>query len=222
MARHSAVQKKFLVEATSRYHRSLPGSPGEEHLANRGLLAPSVATKVNAYRLGYVADPMPGHEQYRGMLAIPYLRLSPGREWTVVALRFRCLAAECQHEYHGKYNTTAGDRPRLYNTVEIVRNDDIIAVTEGELDAITATVCGIPAVSVPGAESWRAVFAEPFRGYELVYVLADGDQAGSRFANTIASDLPNARIIRMPEGEDVNSTVATGGRRALLERINRE
>ncbi|MBM7771943.1 hypothetical protein JOD54_002147 [Actinokineospora baliensis] len=221
MARQSAVRRRFLAEATGRYHASLPGSPGEEHLATRGLLAPSIADKTATYRLGYVSDPLPGHEPYRGMLAIPYLRVSPGREWSVVSIRFRCLDDACSHEYHGKYNTVAGDRPRIYNTLEIIRNDEQIAVTEGEIDAITATISGVPAIGIPGAGSWKSVFREPLLGYELVLILADGDQAGIKFANTVAADLPNGVIIRMADGEDVNSTVVKNGAGELRRRVHR-
>ncbi|WP_018687027.1 toprim domain-containing protein [Actinokineospora enzanensis] len=219
MARLSAVQRKYLVDATRRYHASLPGSAAEEHLATRGLTAPSVVEKVDRFRLGYVDDPLPGHEQYRGMLAIPYLRLSPGREWSVVSLRFRCIDPDCGHEYHGKYNTIAGDRPRLYNTIEIIRNDDVIAVVEGEIDAVTSSICGVPAIGVPGADAWRPVFREALLGFETVYIIAEGDEAGLRFANTVAADLPNGRIVRLDDGHDVNSTVVDQGANAYKRRI---
>src|SRR5690606_22396316 len=75
MPKLSDVQKKFLETATSQYRESLPGSPAEEYLASRGFQPGNTA--VGKFRLGYVADPLPGHEMYRGMLAIPYLRRSP-------------------------------------------------------------------------------------------------------------------------------------------------
>lgn len=118
-----------------------------------------------------------------------------------------------------KYMTLAGDRPRLYNTMALLKDTANIAITEGELDAITATVCGLHAVGVPGAQAWQPHFREPFLGYRNVYVLADGDVAGLSFATQVATSLPNGKIIPMPTGYDVNSLVNEKGKDALLERI---
>lgn len=215
MQRLSESQRRFLREATQRYKNSLPGSPGEEYLTTRGLTNPRIKQEVDRFLLGYVAEPLPGHEMYRGMLAIPYLRWSRDQGWSVVSIRFRRLAGDNGN----KYQTVAGDRPRLYNTLALLRPSPVVAVTEGELDAITAQVCGVHAVGVPGAQAWKPYFREPFLGYKEVYVLADGDEPGMQFANAVAKTLPNARVIPMPPGEDVNSLVISQGKSALLERI---
>lgn len=221
MARQSDARKTFLAEATTRYRESLPGSAAEEFLATRGLMAPSITAEVVRFRLGYVADPVVGHESYRGMLAIPYLRWAPGGKWSVVSLRFRCITPDCKHEYHGKYNTLPGDRPRMYNTIALAQNDDTIGICEGEIDAITATACGIPSAGIPGVEAWAKHFREPFLGYEKVFIFADNDDngQGKSFAKKLASDLPNALIVPAMEGEDVNSMVVKHGKSALTERV---
>lgn len=169
---------------------------------------------MNRFRLGYVGDPLPGHEMYQGMLSIPYLRWSADKEWAVVSIRFRRL-----DENKPKYLTLAGDRPRLFNTMALLKDTPNVAITEGELDAITATICGIPSVGVPGAQNWQPHFREPFLGYRNVYILADGDDAGMQFATQVSATLPNSKIIPMPSGEDVNSVVTTKGKDALMERI---
>lgn len=155
---------------------------------------------------------------YRGMMAVPYLRPSWDGELFVASIRFRCLE-DHEHQGHGKYNTEAGDRPRMYNTQALLESNDIIAICEGEIDAITAELCGIPAVGVPGAQLWKNHFRDPFLGYETVYILADGDDAGRAFASTVKKDLPNAKHIPMPPGMDVNSVVVQQGAKALTERI---
>jgi hypothetical protein len=206
-------------------------------LASRGLTDEEPV--VARFRLGVVDDPLPGHEMYRGMLAIPYMRRAADGSWTVVSMRFRCIEPDCEHRGHGKYNTVPGDRPRLYNTVALVEQDDEIAITEGELDAVTATACGVPAVAVPGVEAWRDYFRPAFEGYETVYVLADNDipkvydgcprckgecrghNPGMEFARRMAKELPNAKVIPMPSGEDVNSTVLLHGKTAFLERLGK-
>lgn len=214
MKRLSAQQQSLVTAAVS-YAKSLPGSPAEQFLETRGL-PPARVVKV---RFGYVDQPEPGHEQYRGMLAIPYLRRSQKDDWTVAAIRFRCIAPGCEHSDHGKYNTVAGDKPRLYNTVVISESQDRIAITEGEIDAITATLAGVPAVGVPGANLWKPHYKHAFEGFEKVFVLADGDPAGLELMKKIAGVLPNAVPSALPPGEDVNSFVRANGPQALLERI---
>lgn len=210
----SSTQKQFLLDAAISYKDSLPGSPAEEYLENRGLITPGAAQ----FRLGYVADPLPGHEYYRGMLAIPYLRRSTDKGWSVVSIRFRCIE-DHEHSGHGKYMGMPGDKPRLFNTIALTRENDEIAITEGELDAVAAVTAGIPAVGLPGATTWQDYFREPFLGYQRVFVLADGDDPGMRFAHSVGSHLPNAVTIPMPKGEDVNSFVLKEGKQALVERI---
>ncbi|AGK87531.1 DNA primase [Mycobacterium phage HINdeR] len=214
MQRLSESQKDFLREATSRYHASLPGSPAEEYLGTRGLTSEAARPKVDRFRLGYVADPLPGHEMFRGMLAIPYLRWSQEHGWCVVSIRYRRLDNE-----KPKYMTAPGDQTWLYNTIALIKEAPEVAITEGEIDAITSQVCGIPSVGVPGANNWKPYMRELFLGYQTVYILADGDDAGALFANTVAKSLPNSRVIPMPPGEDVNSLVIGRGKQALLERM---
>lgn len=208
-------------EATEKYHRQFKGSKGEEYLASRGLTSPTIVSEPDDkvfFRIGYVDDPEVGHEMYRGMLAIPYLRKSYEFGWGVASIRFRCIE-EHQHLGHGKYMTTPGDRPRMYNTLSLWKPSPDIAITEGELDALAAESCGIRAIGIPGATSWQRYFREPLLGYRQVFILADGDEPGMGFANTVAADLPNAKIVPMPKGLDVNSFVLQEGKEALKERL---
>jgi DNA primase len=152
---------------------------------------------------------------YRGCLAIPYLRWWPWADrWTAATIRFRRL-----DDGKPKYMTLPGDKPRLYNTGTLAKYSRDMAITEGEIDAVTAELVGVPTVGVPGAQMWKPHFRELFLGYRNVNILADGDEPGMEFAHQVAKTLPNARIIPMPPGEDVNSLVMTQGKHALLERI---
>ncbi|ASR77161.1 DNA primase [Mycobacterium phage MyraDee] len=218
MQRLSESQRSFLRAATERYRRSMEGSPADEYLATRGLAFPSIKPEMDKFLLGYVDDPLPGHEMFRGNLAIPYLRWSQELGWAVVSIRFRCIENH-DHTGHGKYMTLAGDKPRLYNTLALLKQSPVIAITEGEIDAMTAQVCGIPTVGVPGATSWKPHFREPFLGYREVFILADGDEPGMTFANTVAKTMPNAKVIPCPPGEDVNSLVIGSGPQALMSRL---
>jgi DNA primase len=225
LSKLSAKQKELLLEATRAYHESLPGSPAEEYLETRGLLAPSVRDEVETFGLGFVKEPLPGHEPYRGMLAIPYYRRSAMTRESVVTIRYRCLNDDCNHGRHPgqKYASMPGHPPRLYNT-EVLTDDtlDAVAICEGEIDAITATICGIPAVGIAGVETWKPHFRDSFLGYAEVYILADGDDPGMRFATSVAEKLPNAIIHPCRDGEDVNSTVVKYGKKALLEKVRKK
>ncbi|WP_234791577.1 toprim domain-containing protein [Mycolicibacterium mucogenicum] len=134
-----------------------------------------------------------------------------------MSVRFRRLG-----DGEPKYQTAPGDRPRLFNTPDLLQRSADIVITEGEIDCITAHLCGLKAVGVPGAQSWLPHFREPFLGYRTAFILADGDEAGTKFAETVAKTLPNAKVIPMPDGQDVNSFVVDKGPKALLERIKRK
>lgn len=218
----SRTQRESLAEATRRYSASLPGSPAAGYLAGRGLMSPHVSDIVAGFQLGYVEDPLPEHQAYRGFLAIPYLRKSPTGGWFTVTMRFRCIREGCEHRTHGgKYLSQPGGGVWLYNTVAVQDNHDEIAICEGEIDAITATLAGIPAVGVPGTQAWKPHFRRAFVGYEKVFVLADGDDPGMEFAAKVADQLPNVKVVPMPKGEDVNSYVLQHGKRGLMERVGK-
>lgn len=215
----SNARQKSLFKAAGRYAESLPGSPAERYLADRGIANYQLA-KVS---FGYVEDPEPEHSGYRGMLAIPYLRRSQKGVWSVASIRFRCLKENCDHYSHpgGKYATVAGDKPLMYNTPAMVDHHDRIAITEGELDAVSATLAGVPAVGIAGAQVWKSKehYSRAFAGYEKVYVLADGDDAGKDLMTAICESLSNAVPCQMPPGKDVNSFILGNGPEALKERI---
>lgn len=199
------------MEATQVYRRDMADSPAAAYLASRGLEGPV----IDRFKLGYVDEPLPGHEMFRGCMAIPYLRWSQWRGWSVASIRFRNISGQ-----GAKYLTVAGDSPRLFNTVALIRHTPKIAITEGELDAMTSQMVGLPAVGLPGASTWKPFMREMFLGYREVFVLADGDEPGMKFANKVGADLPNAKIIPMPDGEDVNSLVQLQGADALLQRVS--
>lgn len=214
MAKLSASRRIFLQRAASSYHESIKDSPAAELLADRGLYVP----ETKSFGLGYVADPLSGHEPYRGRLAIPYYRDGPNGPF-VVSMRFRCSVKGCRCPDHPKYLSTPGDDVWLFNTPVLLEDTASVAICEGELDAISASVCGVPAVGLPGAESWQPYFASLFAGYESVFILADGDAAGKKFANTVAKTLTNSKIIPCGDGDDVNSEMIKFGREHIAKKV---
>lgn len=163
------------------------------------------------FQLGYVDTPAPGHSAYQGKLAIPYIRYHPRTGPTCVSIRFRTLEPDGQP----KYMSQPGDPPRLYNTRALHCGAIDVGIAEGELDAITATICGMPTVGVPGALMWQKHWGCLFAGFRHVYVFTDGDKPGRALGRTIAEQVSNAQIITLPDGEDLNSLYAEGGKEAV-------
>lgn len=216
--KQSATLKTMYQQAVTKYHAALPGSEAGQFLEDRGL----PLDKIENFRLGFVSEPEVGHEVYRNRIAIPYMRRSVAGIWSVVDIKFRVVPGLRCAVDHKKYLAMPGSRPRLFNTLDAIKNDDEIAISEGELDAIAASVNGIPCVGAPGATTWQDKFTEIFLGYETVFLLCDGDDAGMKFGETVAKKLPNAKIIPMDPGEDVNSMIHLYGVDKILERMGKK
>ncbi len=189
-------QRELLEKAVTHYQGSI--HLAEEYLKGRGLSLNDAAT----VRLGLVEEPLTGHEQFRGRLAIPYI--TPAG---VVDIRFRTIGPQ-----EPKYMGMPGVQTRLYNVNALLTAEEYIAVTEGEIDAITLNYkCGIPAIGVPGANSWKRHYSRLLQDFETVFIFADGDQPGSDFAKKIAQEVQGVTIVNMPEGHDVNSMYLQAG-----------
>jgi DNA primase len=113
-----------------------------------------------------------------------------------------------------------GVQTRLYNVNALLTAENYIAVTEGEIDAITLNYkCGIPAIGVPGANSWKRHYSRLLQDFETVFIFADGDQPGSDFAKKIAQEVQGVTIVHMPEGHDVNSMYLQAGPQWFADKI---
>ena len=162
----------------------------EDYLASRGI----TREVARLARFGVVGEPEVGHEQFQGRLSIPYITKTG-----VVDLRFA--------------------ETKMYNVLDIDRAGDWIGVCEGELDAITLSVCvGVPCIGVPGANSWKKHYTRLLADFERVFVFADGDQPGKEFANSLSRELP-VTIVQMPDNEDVNSCYVKYGSQYIRERM---
>lgn len=204
--------RKLLERATKEYEDSLDGSDGSLYLKNR-----SLTSEVQVrFRLGYVENPLPGHEKYRGRIAIPYITSSG-----VVDIRFRAVppGGDPMGKVLGaKILSMPGSPSRPYNTLALGRQEQFVVICEGEFDTITADMAGIPAVGFPGAKSWERLYWRMFR-YRRVAILADPDDAGEKFAEKVSTSIPGSVIIPMPDGHDVNSYVMEHGVEALRKKV---
>jgi DNA primase len=203
--KHGHLQKELLGKANKKYAESI--HLASDYLASRGI-SQEVARLAS---LGVVSEPEVGHEQYAGRLSIPYITKTG-----VVDLRFRSLNPAVEPKYMGM----TGAETRMYNVLDIEQAGDFIGVCEGELDTITLSHCvGIPCIGVPGANSWKKHYTRLLADFQRVFIFADGDQAGSEFAKSLARELP-VTIVQLPEGEDVNSMYVQSGAGYFHEKLD--
>lgn len=189
-------ERDLLERATARYQQQVRRAG--EYLSSHGI----TEGVAHTLRLGVVAEPLSGHEDYQDMLAIPYI--TPNG---VVDMRFRRL----DQGDGPKYLSLPGHSPRLYNTSALLRAGESVSITEGEMDAaVLDYLVGLPAVGVPGASMWKSHYPRVFADFRTVYVWGDGDSAGAEFAKKVVREI-GAIMVRVPEGHDVSSLYMAEG-----------
>ena len=203
-----------LEEATARYEA--------ERWAIADVLAKRQISEgvASTFRLGFVAEPAPGHERYQGRLAIPYLGIDKDGVERVRSMRFRCLKDHgCNASGCAKYLGEAGERIQMFNVRAIKKAGDSIHVAEGELDAVVLAQCGLSAVGMPGASSWARRHGRMLAGFSKVYVWGDPDGPGQEFSGRVRAAIgARARVVHLREG-DVNETFVKGGKAAIEQLI---
>lgn len=211
----SKSTRESLAEALAMYQSAMPGSQADHYLSGR-----KITRQVqDSLGLGFVGDnPAPGHEAYRGRLAIPYF----GATGTLGTIRFRSVPDAEGNQAQPKMLGIPGHEARPYNVRVLMEDLTEIAICEGETDTMTVEASGaIRAVGIPGAQAWNTDMAKLFANYKAVYVLADHDDtgAGMEFAKKVVKQVRNSYIVQCPEGHDVNSLVCEKGFDALIERM---
>lgn len=199
----SVELRRSLEDAASSYHQQV--DMVAEYLKGRGVTKETAST----FRLGYVAEPVIGHEQYQHRLAIPFLTPTG-----IVDLRFRSIGEDTGP----KYLTRAGAKSHIFNVQAFQEDTDVIAICEGEFDTMLACQSGVTAVGISGANNWKDWYARAFKDYQRVIVLADGDKPGLELGHRIVQQIDVAIVVQMPEGMDVNDLVLQEGAEGLLKR----
>lgn len=196
--------RQSLEETVSRYQRAV--DQAGPYLSSRGIDREA----ANTYRLGYVTGDHSADHDYVGRLAVPYLTPSG-----CIDVRYRAI----QPDTTPKYLSRPGAGSHLFNVKALLVDSPVLYVCEGELDAITASQCGLPTVGVPGANNWRSHYRLLMQDYMKVVVLCDGDEAGRQFGKTIAREVDTAIPVVLPEGMDVNDLYLSGGKDAVLRMV---
>ena len=215
----ASSQKRLLDSTTRAYESALRSPSGEQAYAylreDRALSEETLAR----YRVGFVDQPADGHSAAAGFISIPYVTPTG-----VVDIRFRRPPGS---DKPYKYYTLPGRPTRIFGTGVLAAPGRVVAITEGEIDAMSSTQAGLPAVGIPGVKAWKEYYARIFAGFERVLIFTDNDDrkdgeeegVGQKFANVVAKDLAevgvSADTILMPEGHDVNSFLKENGEHEL-------
>jgi DNA primase len=208
----SDSQLESLEEATAAYEAAVTPAVAR-YLLDRGI----GRNEARTHRLGVVGDPFPGHGNYRGRLAIPYL----DRNGAPLTIRFRCLGQhDCKELGHGKYMSMLDDPTRLYGVDAIHTARDEIHLAEGELDAIILRKLGLPSVAIPGARAWFPRHRRMLAGFNRVWVWGDPDDAGAELVAKVTRQLVRAKALRLKA--DVTDTYLAGGEAAIFAALGRE
>lgn len=200
----SADRRDQLDHATAFYAAQMPPQL-LAYLAGRGIDAAAAASTS----LGCVLEALPGHEQFTNMLVIPYLA-----DGHTLALKFRRPPDDDGPKYMG----ISGQTPRLYGVDALRTGPSVVAIVEGELDAIVMThAVGVPAVGVPGASTWLKHHPRCFADVDRVIVVCDNDASneknpGQALARKVVKDIRGAQIVTPPDNLDVSDWFMAEGR----------
>lgn len=200
----SLTQTRYLERASRAYHDQFKTSDSQSrdsviaYLGEHGITG-EIAQK---YRLGFVADPLPGDERFRGALVYPYLcRKAPG----VAAIRFRLFHGDSKIGQH------KGQHSRIYNALALAGEYEEIGLVEGEPDTMAASEYILPTVGIPGVKNFKDRWLTHFKDFTRVHIFAQGDQRGREFGEKMADLLSwRANLIECPDGEDVASLAGKG------------
>jgi len=119
-----------------------------------------------------------------------------------------------------------GQKHHLYNVDAILNAVSQVLIVEGEIDAISATIVGQPAVAVAGVNAWKPHFARCFDGIGRVIIATDNDakedgsNPGQELARRLQDAIPQAIRVSLPPNSDINSMIVDQGAQALTSLVN--
>jgi putative DNA primase/helicase len=138
--------------------------------------------------------------KYQGSPAvrIPY-RDEKGEE---VSVRFR-IALEKSEEGDERFKWRTGSKAMLYGLwrLEQIRKAGWVVLVEGESDTQALWFHGIPALGIPGADTWKERWAEHLEGIKKIYVVIEPDEGGQTFKEKLLASSIRERLHFVDLGE---------------------
>jgi len=156
------------------------------------------------------------HIRGKASVKIPYYDAG-GSE---VAVRFRLSLAG-----GARFRWRAGSKAHPYGLWLLRKSGEsgYVILVEGESDAQTLWLHGLPAIGAPGSSTWAPAWSEALEGLR-VYVWQEPDAGGETFVRRAGASLPECLVITPPPGKkDVSGCYLAGADiPELLERLRAE
>ena len=136
--------------------------------------------------------------QGRPAVRIPYRNVS-GEE---AAVRFR-IALEKSEEGDERFRWRTGSKAMPYGLwrLEKIRKVGWVVLVEGESDTQTLWYHGIPALGIPGADTWKSEWAGYLEGIEKIYVVVEPDEGGQTLKEKLPTSSMRDRLHLVDLGE---------------------
>ena len=144
----------------------------------------------------------------------PAVRISyRGVDGQDTAVRYR-VALEKSEEMDERFKWRTGSKTSLYGLwrLERIRKAGWVVLVEGESDAQTLWYHGIPALGIPGADTWKPAWAEHLEGIEKVFAVIEPDQGGEILREKLGASKLRDRLylVDLGEHEDASGLYLSG------------
>jgi hypothetical protein len=115
----------------------------------------------------------------------------------VIWIKHRNLKFNPKNPESSKYKNDSGSTAALFN-IDKYKDNGVLVLAEGEMDAIRLAQENIPAVSVTaGAETFNRELGQQLEG-KTVYICYDTDGGGIKGTRKVLEFLPNAKVVTLP------------------------
>jgi hypothetical protein len=129
------------------------------------------------------------------------------------AVRYR-VALEKSEETDERFKWRTGSKTSLYGLwrLQSIRKTDWVVLVEGESDAQTLWYHGIPALGIPGVDTWKPAWADNLEGIDKIFAVIEPDQGGETLREKLgASDFRDRLyLVDLAEHEDANGLYLSG------------
>jgi hypothetical protein len=94
--------------------------------------------------------------------------------------------------------------------------DKTLVICEGESDALCfatnmVSMGDATVIGVPGASAFPNEWAGLLAGYDELFIVPDGDEAGRNFARRVCTMLPRTKVVRLDDGLDLSDAMIGRG-----------